>query len=54
MNPDKIADIVLAKYDALPSKSKPAMDAKGVSSWVPLSAIVLTKGKLYSNGYLLF
>ena len=51
MNPmitfaDNVADTVLAKYDTLPAKRKPTVDGNGVSNWVPLSAIVLTRGKI--------
>ena len=48
---DKIADIVLAKFNELPAKSKPTINSDGNSSWVPLSGIVLRKGK-YGPGYL--
>ncbi|MCJ1398203.1 hypothetical protein MMC11_001400 [Xylographa trunciseda] len=41
---DTIADLVIAKFDALPVKSKPVVDAYGVSGWVPLSGIVFTNG----------
>ena len=41
---DSIADIVIGKFDALPSKSKPVVDINGVSGWVPLSGIVFTNG----------
>lgn len=42
---DRIADIVLAKFNELPAKSKPAIDGNGNRSWVPLSGIVLSTGK---------
>ncbi|KAL9117767.1 MAG: hypothetical protein Q9187_005696 [Circinaria calcarea] len=40
---DRIADIVLARFNELPAKSKPATDNEGNRSWVPLSGIVLSK-----------
>ncbi|MCJ1436802.1 hypothetical protein MMC27_006184 [Xylographa pallens] len=39
---NSVADIVIAKFDALPSKSKPVVDVNGVSGWVPLSGIVFS------------
>lgn len=41
---DRIADVVLAQFDALPSKSKPSNCVKGSFSWVPLSGIVVSHG----------
>ena len=41
---DTIADLVIAKFDTLPSKSKPVVDIRGVSGWVPLNGIVITHG----------
>ena len=44
---DSLTDLVLQKYDSLPTKSKPAIDpSSGLSStWVPLSGLVVTRGK---------
>ena len=39
-----VADIVIAKFEALPSKSKPVVDVNGVPEWVPLSGIVISNG----------
>ncbi|MCJ1377894.1 hypothetical protein MMC17_000990 [Xylographa soralifera] len=41
---DVVADIVVAKFDALPRNSKPVVDIHGISGWVPLSGIVFTNG----------
>ncbi|MCJ1284225.1 hypothetical protein MMC26_003556 [Xylographa opegraphella] len=41
---DTVAETVFAKFDALPSKSKPVVDINGVSGWVPLSGIVFVNG----------
>ncbi|MCJ1387667.1 hypothetical protein MMC18_000510 [Xylographa bjoerkii] len=41
---DTVAALVIAKFNALPVKSKPVVDVDGVSGWVPLSGIVFTKG----------
>jgi len=42
--PDTIADLVIAKFDALPLQSKPMVDVHGVPGWVPLSGMVFTNG----------
>jgi hypothetical protein len=43
---DGIADAVLAKFGALPAKSKPLA---GTNNWIPLSGIVFTNGKGVSS-----
>ena len=41
---DQIADVVLAKFETLPAKSKPTNDTDGIRNWVPLSGIVISTG----------
>ena len=42
---DRIADLVLKEFDALPVKCKPIQDAqKGSFTWVPLCGIVISSG----------
>lgn len=41
---DRVAETVFAKFDALPSKSKPRKLSTGGQEWVPLSGIVIVKG----------
>ena len=44
VNPDEIADCVLAAFNALPPKFKPRERPQGKQEWVPLSGIVLLSG----------
>lgn len=41
---ERIADAVFERFNALPAKYKPAVRANGVSSWIPLSGIVVSNG----------
>ena len=50
---DRIADVVLAQFDSLPSKCKPLIDNNGNKGWTVLSGIVIEKGmKNQSQGCL--
>ena len=42
---DRIADLVLAKFNSLPEKNKPSVNGDGIRNWAPLSGIVLSDGK---------
>ncbi|KAF1971913.1 adenosine-deaminase [Bimuria novae-zelandiae CBS 107.79] len=48
LDPDAIADCVLATFDQLPDKRKPRSQTNGAREWVPLAGIVLADkdGKL--------
>lgn len=48
--PSRIASLVHTHFDALPSRSKPTIYPDGSREWVPMSAIVVSKG-MYSNFY---
>ena len=39
---DAIANAVFKAFEALPKKSKPALQTNGVHTWVPLSGIVVS------------
>lgn len=41
---DRVAQCVLDKFSALPSKRKPQIRHNGLHEWVPLSGIVAEKG----------
>ena len=41
---DAIVHAVFEKFDALPGKSKPALQTNGIQTWVPLSGIVISHG----------
>ena len=40
---DAIAHAVFDRFNALPAKSKPALQTNGIQTWVPLSGIVITR-----------
>lgn len=41
---DTVVNAVIKRFDALPAKSKPAVQVGKVRHWVPLSGIVVSKG----------
>jgi hypothetical protein len=41
---DAVANAVIKRFDALPAKSKPAVQVGEVRHWVPLSGIVVSRG----------
>ncbi len=41
---DAVANAVIKRFDALPAKSKPAVQVGEVHHWVPLSGIVVSRG----------
>ena len=42
---DLIAEAVFKRFNALPKRYKPGIRSNGVSTWVPLSGIVVSDGK---------
>lgn len=42
---NQVADSILDQFNALPAKCKPVRQEAGGSSWVPLSGIVVARGK---------
>jgi tRNA-specific adenosine deaminase 1 len=43
--PSRIASLVHAHFDALPTRSKPTVFPDGSREWVPMTGIVVVKGK---------
>ena len=41
---NRVADVVLGKFDSLPSKCKPLAHSDNKTSWTVLSGIVLERG----------
>lgn len=39
---DAIVHAVFEKFNALPTKCKPALQSNGIQTWVPLSGIVMS------------
>lgn len=43
--PSRIASLVHAHFDGLPSRSKPTVRPDGTKEWIPMSGIVIVKGE---------
>ena len=41
----RIATLVHAHFDALPARSKPIIRDDGTREWIPMSGIVIVKGR---------
>jgi tRNA-specific adenosine deaminase 1 len=44
----RIATLVHAHFDALPARSKPIVRDDGTREWIPMSGIVIVKGRASS------
>lgn len=44
--PSRIASLVHAHFNALPSRSKPIVHPDGSREWIPMTGIVVVKGML--------
>ncbi|KAI9045729.1 tRNA-specific adenosine deaminase [Aspergillus affinis] len=42
--PSRVASLVHARFDGLPSRSKPTVRSDGTKEWIPMSGIVIVKG----------
>src|SRR3954469_188465 len=49
--PSRIASLVHAHFDALPTRSKPTIFPDGSREWVPMTGIVVVKGMLKLLAY---
>jgi hypothetical protein len=50
--PSRIASLVHAHFDALPTRSKPTIFPDGSREWVPMTGIVAVKGTLELLAYM--
>jgi len=46
--PSRIASLVHAHFDALPTRSKPSIFPDGTREWIPMTGIVIVTG-MYNN-----
>jgi tRNA-specific adenosine deaminase 1 len=50
----RIASLVHAHFDGLPARSKPTIRPDGTREWIPMSGIVIVKGRLLYCVFFLF
>lgn len=46
--PSRIANLVHTHFDGLPKRSKPVLRDDGTAEWIPMTGIVLVKGRLHA------